>query len=76
MYSSVRPASGMRHRPVAKETLQYGFKFNLNGAPDRLSLPADKAGAVEVQCGKEGPAHPAGNLAGAESLGKLRKCLS
>jgi hypothetical protein len=57
MYSGVGPPGSMGYRPAIEETLQNTLDFTLNRASNRLALPPDKAGAVVVKSGEEGPAH-------------------
>ena len=76
MHSGIGPAGRMSHRSVTEKTFQNLLEFGLYRAPSRLSLPADKAGAVVVEFGEKGPAHRARNLAVLQTSGKLRKCLS
>jgi hypothetical protein len=57
MYSGVGPAGSMGYRPAIEETLQNPLDFTLNRASHRLALPPDKAAAVVVKSGEEGPAH-------------------
>jgi hypothetical protein len=59
MNAGVGPARGMRDRAPAKQALQDSLDFGLYRAPYRLPLPSDKAGAVIVKSGEEGPAHGA-----------------
>src|SRR5215213_10738797 len=48
---------GMSNGAASKEPLQNPLEFSLNRAAGGLALPTDKAGAVVLECGKEGPAH-------------------
>ena len=64
------------YRSAAEEALQNPLELGLNGATGGLTLPADKAGAVVMQDGKESPAHRPGNLVFSHPPGKLRNCLS
>jgi hypothetical protein len=48
------------HCSAAKETLEYPLDFDLYRAANWLALPPDKAGAVVVKRGEEGPAHRPG----------------
>jgi hypothetical protein len=57
MNAGIGPARSMCHNPTAEQTLQDPLDFDLYRAPYRLPLPSDKAGAVVMKCGKEGPAH-------------------
>jgi hypothetical protein len=61
---------------VFEESLEDLLKLGLNRTSGRLSLPADKAGAVVVEYGKKGPAHRRGNLAVRRGWSKPRNCLS
>jgi hypothetical protein len=76
MDPGIRAAGRVRHRPAAEEPLQHTLELGLNGATGRLTLPANKAGAVVMQYGKESPAHRAGNVASSHPPGNLRNCLS
>ena len=60
VHSGVGSTGRVRDGPAAEETLQNSLELGLNGAAGRLALPADKAGAVVVQHGEEGPAHRPG----------------
>jgi anthranilate phosphoribosyltransferase len=76
MDPGIGSASRVRHGPAAEEALQHPLELGLNGATGSLALPADKAGSVVMQYGKESPAHRPGNLASSHPPGKLRNCLS
>jgi hypothetical protein len=47
----------VRHHPPAREALQHTFHLGLDGPAGCLPLPAEKAATIEVQLGKESPAH-------------------
>ena len=49
MDSGIGAASRVRCGPAAEESLQNPFELGLNGATGRLTLPANKAGAVLLQ---------------------------
>jgi hypothetical protein len=57
MDPGISSPGGVRHSPAPKETLEYPLELHLYRATRRLALPTDKAGAVVVERGKEGPAH-------------------
>ena len=58
--SGIGASGGVRHNPTTKEAFQNALEFALDRASGWLPLPPDKAGAVIVQRGEEGPAHRAG----------------
>ena len=60
MDPGIGSAGRMGHGPASKETLQNPLEFDLNRASGGLALPPDKAGAVVLECGEEGPAHRPG----------------
>jgi hypothetical protein len=60
MYPGVGSARGVSYGAAIKEALQNSLELDLNRASYRLALPPDKAGAVVVQRGEEGPAHRPG----------------
>jgi hypothetical protein len=60
MDAGIGAARGMRRSSPTKEALQNSLEFALNRAAGGLALPPDKAGAVIVQRGEEGPAHRPG----------------
>src|SRR5919107_5940354 len=49
--------SSVGNRPAAEDALEDPLEFDLNRTSGWLSLPSDKAGAVVMQLGEEGPAH-------------------
>ncbi len=53
----VRSPRAVRHHPPAREALQHALDLGLDGPAGCLSLPAEKAAAIEVQLGKKSPAH-------------------
>jgi anthranilate phosphoribosyltransferase len=55
--AGVGPSGCMSHRAAAKDAFENPLEFRLYRATCWLALPSDKAGAVVVQRGKEGPAH-------------------
>ena len=52
-------SGGMSSRPASEYALEDPLEFDLNRTSGGLALPPDKAGAVVVQLGEEGPAHGA-----------------
>lgn len=58
--AGIGPAGRVGHCPVPEETFQNPLKFELNRAAGGLALPADKAGAVVLECSEECPAHRPG----------------
>jgi hypothetical protein len=57
MDACIGSAGSMGNGASPKEPLQNPLEFSLNRAARGLALPTDKAGAVVLECGKEGPAH-------------------
>jgi len=57
MDACIGSAGSMGNGASPKEPLQNSLEFGLNRAARGLALPTDKAGAVVVERGKEGPAH-------------------
>jgi anthranilate phosphoribosyltransferase len=53
----VRAPSCVGDGPAAEDAFENPLEFDLNRTSGWLSLPPDKAGAVVVQLGEEGPAH-------------------
>ena len=60
MDAGIGAAGRVRHGGVSEESLEHLLELRLDRPARRLSLPADEAGAVELQRGEEGPAHRPG----------------
>jgi anthranilate phosphoribosyltransferase len=57
VHSGIGPAGCVSRGAAAEDTFEDPLEFELNRAAGRLALPSDKAGAVVVKRGEEGPAH-------------------
>ena len=67
--AGIGATSGVGCRVAAEDAFEDPFEFSLNRTARRLTLPSDKAGAVVVKRGEEGPAHGR-NLAEAQTRSK------
>ena len=75
MHACIGAAGRMGRGSAAEEALENPLEFGLYRATCRLALPPDKAGAVVVKRGEEGPAHgPESSLAGTTRASYATAC--
>lgn len=67
--AGIGATGGVGYQVAAEDAFEDPLEFSLNRTAGRLTLPSDKAGAVVVKRGEEGPAHRR-NLAEAQTRSK------
>ena len=67
--AGIGPTGGVDRHVASEDAFDDPLEFSLNRTAGRLTLPSDKAGAVVVKRGEEGPAHRR-NLAEAQTRSK------